>query len=116
MRDGRVTDALRNRNRHLELEIPVGFRCCYSHEEVRPGIVCRLMTVSRHRPGSLPSPEAVLALMGLFGFIAKDLACVTVELERFSPGHDAVGVAEPVDGNWAAFRAAMAAPIEGGCL
>lgn len=69
------------------VELPIGYRCALSFEMQPPGM-CKHLSISVDAKGKLPSREAV-------DMIAKEFGCetiLTMWLEEFAPGHDAVNL------------------------
>jgi hypothetical protein len=48
------------------LEIPIGYIVSYTHENQPVGL-CHHISISVTRPGKMPHPEAVQAILGAFG-------------------------------------------------
>ncbi len=74
------------------VEIPMGYRACYSVEEQPPGLYGHL-SVSVETPGMLPNAYAIEAIAAAFGLHKVEAKW----LEEFSPGHHAVNLLGPLE-------------------
>ncbi len=92
---------LRAMNRAVTVEIPQGYTVTLTHEEHKPGVMCRHISIGlRTKPGRGPSPEAVGELLPLVGFVNRLGACA-VWLETLDDGTSAINLVEPLSGNMA---------------
>lgn len=91
------TPELAKMNNDKTIAMPVGFRVTYTHEEQRPGLACRHLSVSNER--GVP-PPAIMLLMERFGF-KNTLADCGTYIERIGAGEFeyAINVIEPLDGD-----------------
>ena len=81
------------------IEIPAGYRATFTHEEHKPGVVCRHLSVSVDEAGMGPHPAAFSAIMRAFGF-KNQLGALPSWLEDIgAAGAFAVNVVEPLDGD-----------------
>lgn len=79
------------------VDIPFGYRAAISFEEQPAGLM-RHLSVSVDRKGMLPSPESVLVIAEVFGFVMPlDLGTGRMWLEEFEPGQRAVNVVQLVE-------------------
>jgi hypothetical protein len=74
--------------------IPMDYRAVFSIEDQAKFHV-RHLSISVSTPGKLPSPEAVMMLLPLFGFKNSLQDCM-VRLEDFAEGHQAINVWEKI--------------------
>ena len=100
MAEGKIP-ADRMRNEPLTIPIPFGFEATYTHEEHKPGVVCRHLSVSVERHNRVPDLNAMQMLMNEFGFIIKIdfLLRVGAVWTEAAGTKTAVNVVEPVDGD-----------------
>jgi hypothetical protein len=103
--EGRVTRELRDMNRSKAIHLSHGFQVVLTHEEHRPGVVCRHLSVSTKPKGSTPHPEAVAAIMAAFGF-KNDLTACPLWREPCDDARTAINVLEPLDGDLSKIRKA----------
>lgn len=76
------------------VDIPVGYRACFSYEMQR-GIKCRHLSISVGRRGKLPHEQAVHELCKRFGFTeGLKGPNVTIWLENLPDGYSAINVLE----------------------
>ena len=85
-------------NSDYTMGIPFGFSVTLTHEEHRPGIVCRHLSVSVDRAGKGPHPLAVQEIMSKFGF-ANPLGELVCWDEPLDQDRFAINVVEPLDGD-----------------
>lgn len=111
-RQGQSVALLRQRNRDKSAVVG-GLNVTFSHEEQRPGLVCRHLSVSLGEamppPGLLPHPAAVAALMHEFGFLC-DLGQLSLWRENLGDERIAINVLEPLDGDMAHLAAPPSDP------
>lgn len=82
----------------LKMNIPNGYTVAYSYEEQPMGL-CHHMSVSVDTPGRLPAFQAVQEIAALFGITISEetKSKLTMWLEEFQPGHEAVNVVSLVE-------------------
>lgn len=87
-------------NEALTLKIPVGFHVTYTHEEQRPGLACRHISISldNAKPGSGPHPAAVDMLLEAYGYVNR-VGGLATWLTELPDGTTVVEALEPLDGN-----------------
>jgi hypothetical protein len=105
LKEGRVTG---NLNQDMTIAIPMGFRATYTHEEQRPGLVCRHLSVSVQASRKGPHLAAMQAIMDAFGFRNR-LGAIPAWTEDLGRGDFAVNVVEPLDGD----LTKLEKPVEG---
>lgn len=85
-------------NRATTVEIPNGYTVTLTHEEQKPGVMCRHVSIGlRTSPGRGPSPEAVRELLPLVGFVNTIGGCAAW-LETLDDGTSAINLVEPISG------------------
>lgn len=91
----------RMRNLPLTIAIPVGYDATYTHEEHKPGVVCRHLSVSVERRHRVPNLDAMQVVMNEFGFINKIdfLLRVGAVWTEIAGTRTAVNVVEPLSGD-----------------
>jgi hypothetical protein len=98
-KDPKNAPRLRAQNRALSVEIPTAFTVTLTHEEHKPGVMCRHLSVGvRTTPGRGPSPAAVMMIMQALGFVNR-LGRLPVYLETLDDGTAAINLVEPLDGD-----------------
>lgn len=112
-KQGQSPALLSERNRDKSAVVG-GLNVTFSHEEQRPGLVCRHLSVSLGEaipalPGMMPHPAAVAALMHEFGFLC-DLGQLSLWRENLGDERIAINVLEPLDGDMAHLAAAPSDP------
>lgn len=86
-------------NRATTVEIPDGFTVTLTHEEHKPGVLCRHVSIGvRAQAGKGPSPEAVGMILAALGFV-QPLGRAPVWQEWLADGTFAVNVLEPLSGD-----------------
>jgi hypothetical protein len=91
-------------NRALTVELPVGYTVTMTHEEHRPGVMCRHASIGlRTAPGRGPTPEAVAMILEALGFVNR-LGAAATWLETLDDGTICPNVLEPLDGEMARLR------------
>lgn len=86
-------------NRALTVELPVGYTVTLTHEEHRPGVMCRHVSVGlKTRPGRGPTPEAVNMVLAALGFVLP-VGRAPTWTEALDDETFAVNVLEPLSGN-----------------
>lgn len=103
-KQGQSTALLSQRNRDKSAVVG-GLTVTFSHEEQRPGLVCRHLSVSLGeamlpQPGEPPHPAIVAALMHEFGFLCG-LRQLSLWSEKLGDERVAINVLEPLDGDMA---------------
>jgi hypothetical protein len=95
-------------NRALTVEIPIDYVVTLTHEEHRPGVLCRHVSVGlkngRQKHG--PHPAAMREIMALLGFV-NDMSEAAVWLEYLNDGSFAVNALEPLTGDMRALDGAL---------
>jgi hypothetical protein len=90
---------LRAMNRVLTVDIPQGYTVTLTHEEHRPGVLCRHVSIGlRTRPGRGPTPEAAQMIMDVLGFRNK-IGALAMWLETLTDGTTCPNFLEPLDGD-----------------
>lgn len=60
-----------NYNADATIAIPIAFKATYTHEEHKPGVICRHLSVSVERRDRIPNEHAMQMLLDEFGFVNK---------------------------------------------
>lgn len=92
-------EEIRELNRALTVEVPDGFTVTLTHEEHKPDVLCRHVSIGvRTTPGRGPAPGAVEMLMDALGFVNR-LGRLPTWTETLADGTFAVNLVEPLDGD-----------------
>ena len=85
-----------NWNHDMTIFIPLFYEVTYTHEEHKPGLVLRHMSVSCKNRDRVPNEHAIALLMEKFGFVNK-LGNVVIRKEQLKVGI-AIEILDPVNG------------------
>jgi len=93
---GRSTGEL---NRALTVDLPFGYTVTFTHEEHKPGVMCRHASIGlRTRPDRGPTPEAAQMILDVLGFRNK-IGAMASWLETLKDGTICPNFVEPLDGD-----------------
>lgn len=108
VREGRYTSELRARYDDRTMDIPQGFTVTFTHEEQRPGVICRHISISVDVPNLTANVEQAAAIVRAFGFINHPLQAPHW-VEDIHDGFLAINVVEPLNGDIHVLRT----PVDG---